>query len=112
MPVNLTNSTDLIANSISLVDGNQLVDVKDLFLSKLDALQDIVGLPPETLNTLQKLADSINNDSNFYDTLVAELALKANISETYSRTYVDSLISGYDTKTESDVTFNAINTAL
>ena len=28
-------------------------------------IEEIVGLPPETLNTMKKLAESINNDDGF-----------------------------------------------
>ena len=31
-----------------------------------ESIQEIVGLLPETLNTLHKLADSINKDGTFY----------------------------------------------
>lgn len=114
MPVNLTNSTDLIANSISLVDGNQVVDIKDQFLSKADGA-NIVGLAPEDLNTIEAVANALNNDPNYFANTQAQLALKANISETHSRTYLDGLHNSYElsiaskanssdvyTKTEAD----------
>ena len=66
MAVSLTTSNDMVVNSLSLVEKNKVIDVKELFLSKLDAIDTIVGLAPETLNTLAKLGESINNDSNFY----------------------------------------------
>jgi hypothetical protein len=65
MAVSLTHSNDLVVNSLSLVEENKVIDVKELFLSKLDAIDNIVGLAPETLNTLAKLGEAINNDSNF-----------------------------------------------
>jgi hypothetical protein len=54
MSVFLTNSNDLVVNSLSLVEKNKVIDVKELFLSKLESIDNIVGLAPETLNTLAK----------------------------------------------------------
>ena len=58
MPVSLTNSIDIIANSVSVVQNNKIVNV-------LAIISQITGLAPETLNTLQELAQSINNDNTF-----------------------------------------------
>ena len=62
MSVSLTNSKDLVPNSISVIDENRVIDLKELFLSKLDATNSIVGLPVATLDSLQKL---VSNDLNF-----------------------------------------------
>jgi hypothetical protein len=59
--------------------------VKELFLSKLESIDTIVGLAPETLNTLAKLGEAINNDSNFYQTLITDLSFKANVADTYRK---------------------------
>jgi hypothetical protein len=73
----------LLVNSLSLVEENKVIDVKELFLSKLDAIDNIVGLAPETLNTLAKLGEALNNDSNFYQSLITDLPFKANTLDTY-----------------------------
>ena len=65
MSVSLTKSKDLIANSISVIDKNEIIDLQKLFLSKLDAITNIVGLPVATLDSLQKLAEAINSDAKF-----------------------------------------------
>ena len=74
--VSLTNSNDIIANSVSIVQDNEIVNI-------LDLISQITGLAPETLNTLQKLAASINNDNTFYNSVNTQLATKANSSELY-----------------------------
>ena len=61
IPVSLTNSREIVANSVSLCDEDSVDNILDLFLTKADAITQIVGIPPETLNTIQKLAESINN---------------------------------------------------
>ena len=65
-----------------------------------DLITQITGLAPETLNTLQKLAESINNDNTFYNTLNNQLSLKATAADVYSKsqTYtqyqINSSLSG------------------
>ena len=34
--LHLTNSSDVVANSISIIEKDKVVDLKDLFLSKLE----------------------------------------------------------------------------
>ena len=76
----------MIVTSISLIEKNEVIDVNQLFLSKLDALNNIVGLAPDTRNTLAKLGEAINNDSNFYQSLTTDLPFKANTLDTYRKT--------------------------
>ena len=78
MPVSLSNSIDIIANSVSIVQDNRLVNI-------LDLISQITGLAPATLNTLQKLAESMNNDNRFYNTINTQLASKANSTDVYTR---------------------------
>ena len=44
-------------------------------------MSQITGLAPETLNALQQLAESINNDGTFYNTINNLLATKATLSD-------------------------------
>ena len=59
MPVSLNNSKDIVANSLSIIKGNKTIDV----LETIDAVQ---GLAPETLNSLENLANALNGDSTFF----------------------------------------------
>ena len=64
--VSITTSRDMIANTISVIGGQQVIDLKELFcVSTLYAVEHIVGLPVETLNFLQTLAEAINSDATF-----------------------------------------------
>ena len=45
--LSMSNSRDLICNSIHLIDSNEMVNIRDLFITK-DEASDIVGIPPET----------------------------------------------------------------
>ena len=63
--LNLNNTERIICDSVFLIRCDNITNIYDLFSSKSDAA-DIVGLPPDTLNTLQELANSIGNDSLFF----------------------------------------------
>ena len=54
MSVNVTNSKDLIVNSLSLIKGNHIEHVLEFFLSRDEAILGIVGLPNSTLATLEQ----------------------------------------------------------
>ena len=85
MPVSLTNSRDIAANSVSLYDANQVKNILDVFLKKTDAMTQIIGVPPERLNTIQKLVESIKNDQTFYNTINNELVTKASSADVYTK---------------------------
>ena len=66
MAISMTNSGDVVATSVSVIEKDKVKDFKELFKhTKLDAITGIVGLPVSTLNSLQKLAEAINSDANF-----------------------------------------------
>ena len=65
MALSRTSSLDISANTISVIYKEKVIDLKELGLSKLYAINNIVGLPIETLNSLQQLAKAINSDATF-----------------------------------------------
>ena len=71
MALSLTNSKDIVANSITVIKGNREVDV----LATIDAVQ---GFAPSTLNSLEKLAKAMNDDANFFTTLSTDINKKQN----------------------------------
>ena len=87
MSLSLTNRDDIIANSYSLITANgSVVDI-------LDAVQgSIVGLPPSSLNTIEKLSTAISNDPNYFQTMQTSVNTKAPISTTYTKTQVDGAV--------------------
>ena len=62
MALSLTNSKDIVANSITVIKGTRAIDL----LETIDAL---TGLAPDTLNSLEKLATAMNNDPAFFTAL-------------------------------------------
>jgi hypothetical protein len=78
--------------------------LKEIFLSKLDAMHNIVGLPVETLNSLQTLGEAINNDGDVFNSMMRQINLKSDIS--YVNTQIDIIITifkTYDTREQSNV---------
>ena len=65
-------------------------------------ITNITGLPPSTLNTLQKLAESLNNNPDFFNYVNQQLTLKRNISDSYDKNYINTLITNYYNKTQTD----------
>ena len=88
MSFSLTNRDDVIANSYSIITANgSVVDV-------LDAVQgSIVGLPPSSLNTIEKLSAAISNDPNYFQTIQTSINTKAPISITYTKTEVTAALN-------------------
>ncbi len=70
MPVSLTNSKDIVANSISVIDYNNVVNIMDVIGQINNTITVIVGNPPLTMNTLEKISQAINNDPQFYNVII------------------------------------------
>ena len=104
MPLSLNNRKDIVADSISIIKGNRTIDV-------LETIDAVTGLAPETLNSLEKLATALNNDSGFFSTVSTAINNKADKSTTYTRGATNDLLdakvddiemTNYATKTHVD----------
>ena len=71
--VSLTNSKYIVADTISVTHKHKVIDLTDFVLSKLDAINNIVGLPTATLIFLQHLAEAINSDADWLILLCMQL---------------------------------------
>ena len=80
MPVSLSNSKDIVANSISVIKGNKIIDV-------LETVDSVRGLAPATLDSLEKLANALDNNPAFYTNVAQAIDGKANL------TYVDAQLA-------------------
>ena len=114
MSVSLTSSKDLVANSILVIDKDKVINLKELFLSKLDAIKNVVGLPVATLDSLQKLAEAINSDANLFNNIMAAINLKSDLTDVNTQSdIILKNILNYDTiyvstikvKLKSDITY-------
>ena len=61
MPITLTNSKDIVVNSASLIDANNVNNM-------LDIISGIVGDAPSTLETLGQVATAIHKNTLRYTT--------------------------------------------
>ena len=80
--LNIANNELGVFNNIYMLKNNGQASIYDIFALKTD-ISDIIGLPPDTLNTLQELANAIGNDPNFFQYVRDQLDLKRNISDSY-----------------------------
>ena len=54
---------------------------------------NLVSSAPETLDTLNELADALGNDPNFATTMATQIGNKANSSDVYTKSETDNLLS-------------------
>ena len=100
MALSLTNSKDIVANSITVIKGNRAIDL-------LETIDAVTGLAPDTLNSLEKLATSLNNDSNFFNFVTNGLNNKQNtLSNGTSLTGSKSLLNTTSAKIKNIVGSN------
>ena len=81
MPVTVTNSVDIVANSVQIIKDNELINV-------LDKITNFTGLPPETMDSLEKIANAMDNDPNFFQTIADGLGAKLD-TQTFNDTMTD-----------------------
>ena len=98
MSVSLTNSVDIVANSISIIgpDG-QLISLTEAIEGGVSVVQG--DLTPDQLQDLSSLSTALNNDPNYFTTVTNQLGQKADKATTYTKGDVDNLLlTNYDTK--------------
>ena len=98
MSVTLSNSKDLVANSVSIIQGNQVIDL-------LDTINSVQGLAPSTLNSLEKLALALDNNPSFNESVMMGIDSKADTTYVNSQLATkanSSSLSNYYLKTETD----------
>ena len=81
-----------VGPNLTCTSGTVAVDTTKVAL-KTDintAITNLVGGAPETLDTLQEIADALGRDANLSATLTASLATKANVADVYSKTQADA----------------------
>jgi hypothetical protein len=90
MAVSMNNSGEIIATTIYVSDGNKITDFKELCLSTYYDINNIVGLPVEGLNLLQKVSEHIHSDADLFGTIMQEIKFKSNT--TYVNTQVNNIL--------------------
>ena len=54
----IKKSNGILDNPASVIDEEAVVTILNIYLKTYEVIEDKMGLPPATLNTLQKLAKS------------------------------------------------------
>ena len=107
MSLSLTNRDDIIANSYRLITSTG--SVVDL----IEAVQSsVVGLPPASLNTIEKLSAAISNDPNYFTTMQTAINAKANSITTYTKDDVNAFLDGKPDDAELAAAVSGLNTAI
>ncbi len=85
MNLSSTNRDDIVSHSLSIITANEAVaDV-------LEAVQgSIVGLPPSSLTTVEKLLAAISNDPNDFQSVRTFIISKAPAITTYTMSALGS----------------------
>lgn len=65
------------------------------------AVANVVDSAPETLNTLKELSKALNDDPNFATTMSTQLGNKANATDVYNKSYIDSELHKRDIQLET-----------
>ena len=95
--VSLNNSKDIVANSIRIINAQgELEDVMDVIDNSVSG---VTGLPPETLNTIEAVANAIDNNPNYFSDTQTAINAKADKTTTYTKTEVDTSLGGKADKT-------------
>ena len=79
--VSLSGVKEIIADSVSLIEGNEIINIKDKFYDRSTVntmLSSVIGLPPETLNSLEKVSTALDGDPNFFTTINNKFVNKQN----------------------------------
>ena len=63
--------------------------MKELCLKKLDAINNIVGLPVATSDSLHKLAEAKISDANLFNNIMKAISLNSDL--TYVNTQLDNI---------------------
>ena len=79
--INLTNRLNIIADSLEIIlPANQgRLNVATSIKTLNNTVNSVTGLPVETLNSLQKIGDAINNDPLFFTNIDNDIKKKQNI---------------------------------
>ena len=87
---NFWNDLEYFVDSTVVFDGSEVADLVS------DAVANLVGLAPNALNTLEELADAIDNDANFYSSMTTamdnkDLAMSNALTNAYSNAIANTV---------------------
>lgn len=77
------DETHRFVSDIQIYNWNHKANADEVYTKEQtdERIQAVVDVAPEALNTLKEIADSLNNDPDFANTMISKLALKADKTE-------------------------------
>jgi len=110
------DSLDVSAQVLALIDDATISTTKVWSSSKVnteiaDAINDVVGLAPGALDTLNELAAALGDDANFAGTITGLISGKSDLGHTHPISQVVDLQDALDSKA-SNTALTALATAV
>lgn len=85
---------DIVAKTQAVTDNSNNVATTAFVQSTVaNKVSQLVNSAPETLDTLNELANALGNDPNFATTVSTQIGQKANIADVYTKSYIDNLVN-------------------
>ena len=78
MPINLTNRNDIECDSLTIINNNGRMNVGTSITNLNNTVNSVTGIPIETLNSIQKIGEAIDNDPQFFTNINNKIDNKQN----------------------------------
>jgi hypothetical protein len=104
---NFWNDLEYFVDSTVVFDGSEVADLVS------DAVANLVGLAPNALNTLEELANAIDNDANFYSSMTTAMDNKDQaMSNALTNAYSNAISNTVGTHNEDISNVHGISNTL
>lgn len=78
MSINLTNRNDIECDSLTIINNNGRMNVHTSITNLNKTVNSVTGIPIETLNSIQKIGEAIDNDPQFFTNINGKIDNKQN----------------------------------
>ena len=78
MSINLTNRNDIACDSLTIINNNGRMNVGTSITNLNNTVNSVTGIPIETLNSIQKIGEAIDNDPQFFTNINNKIDNKQN----------------------------------
>ena len=93
--INLTNRADIECDSLTIINNNGRINVGTSITNLNNTVNSVTGLPIETLNSLQKIGEAIDNDPLFFTNTNSKIdAKQATLNNGTAVTNSQAILSG------------------
>ena len=93
--INLTNRADIECDSLTIINNNGRINVGTSITNLNNTVNSVTGIPIETLNSLQKIGEAIDNDPLFFTNINSKIdAKQATLNNGTAVTNSQAILSG------------------